>query len=60
MAYKGVLTPEEAERLGVARSSTVIFSPSPKLSEKLRQVKNQPSPNGQTKSQRGSNPSEKN
>ena len=47
MKYLGVATPEEAERLGVARSSTVISSPPPKHLEQLRQVKQKLSQLGQ-------------
>lgn len=50
MKYLGVATPEEAERLGVARNSTVISSPSPKHLEQLRQVKQKLSQSGQAKS----------
>jgi hypothetical protein len=45
MKFNGVLTPEEAEKIGIQTHSSVIYSPSPELAEKLHQVRDtRPSP----------------
>jgi len=44
MAYKGALTKEEAERLGVPKRSIVIYSPSSKALAKLQQSRKQAQP----------------